>query len=270
MRENYIMPDGYNQKYIKGKVVKWCSLSYHSSITLSERKLNVILPYGYNDAKEYPVLYLLHGIGGDENEWKDAGPGYIISNLLSEHKIKEFITVLPNVRTRADDQSNPEDIFTLGHFKAFDMFREELTENTMPFIEEKFSIKKGREHTAIAGLSMGGRESLYIGLTRPDIFGYIGAFSPAYGIFPYTNNGVTEKGLFKKEDFGLPDEYKDNTFLMLANGDNDMVTKEQAYMYHNVLMKNNTKHLYKIYMGGHDFSVWGSSLYEFVQHIFNI
>lgn len=57
---------------------------------------------------------------------------------------------------------------------------------------------------------------------------------------------------------------------MITNGANDMVTKEQSYQYHNVLMKNNTRHLYKIYMGGHDFSVWSSSLYEFVQHIFNV
>ncbi len=269
MNKNYIMPSGYNQNYIKEKGVEWRSLSYNSSITLSERKLNVLLPYGYSGEKEYPVLYLLHGIGGDENEWKGAGPEYIISNLLEEHKIKEFITVLPNVRTRADDKGNPDDIFTLEHFRVFDMFREELEENIMPFMEENFKTRKGRENTAIAGLSMGGRESLYIGLTRPGTFGYIGAFSPAYGIFPYTNNGVTEKGLFKQEEFKLSDNYKDNTFLMLANGDNDLVTKEQSYKYHNVLMKNNTKHLYKIYIGGHDFSVWSNGLYEFVQHIFN-
>lgn len=269
MKRNYIMPDGYNQKYIKEKGVKWCSLSYYSSITLSERMLNVLLPCGYNEEKEYPVLYLLHGIGGDENEWKCAGPEYIISNLLAEHKIKEFITVLPNVRTRADDKGNPDDMFTLGHFMAFDLFREELEENIVPCIEKNFKTGKGRENTAIAGLSMGGRESLYIGLTRPGYFGYIGAFSPAYGIFPYTNNDVTEKGLFKEEEFRLPEQYKDNTFLMITNGDNDMVTKEQPHVYHNVLIKNNTRHLYKIYIGGHDFSVWSRSLYEFVQHIFN-
>lgn len=264
------MPDGYNQKYIKGKGAKWCHLSYYSSITLSKRNLNVLIPYGYNEKKEYPVLYLLHGIGGDENEWKDAGVEYIISNLLAEHKIKEFITVMPNIRVRADDKANPEDIFTLGHFKAFDMSIEELEKNIMPFIENNFKIKKGRENTAVAGLSMGGREALYNGLARPGAFGYIGAFSPAYGIFSYTNNGITEEGLFTKEEFRLPDKYKDNTFLMIANGDNDMVTKEQAHQYHNVLMGNNTKHLYKIYIGGHDFTVWGKSLYEFVQHIFNV
>lgn len=196
MKNNYIMPEGYNQRYMKGNGVKWCCLSYYSSITLSKRKLNVILPYEYNDEKEYPVLYLLHGIGGDENEWKGAGLEYMISNLLAEHKIKEFIIVLPNVRTRAEDKGNPEDIFTLEHFRAFDIFREELEENIMPFIEESFKTKKGRENTAIAGFSMGGREALYIGLTRPEAFGYIGAFSSAYGIFSYTNHGITEKGLF--------------------------------------------------------------------------
>lgn len=230
----------------------------------------MILPCKYNSEKEYPVLYLLHGIGGDENEWKGAGLEYILSNLLTEHKIEEFIMILPNVRTRVEDKGNPDDIYTLEHFRTFDIFREELKENIMPFIEESFKIKKGRENTAIAGYSMGGREALYIGLTRPETFGYIGAFSSAYGIFPYTNNGVTEKGLFKREEFQLPNQYKDNTFLMITNGDNDMVTKEQSYEYHNVLMKNNTRHMYKIYIGGHDFSVWSSSLYEFVQHIFNV
>lgn len=263
------MPDGYNERFLTKAQAQWHEISYHSSITMTERSMNVLLPYGYRKEKAYPVLYLLHGIGGDENEWKGAGLEYMLSNLLAEKEIEEFITVLPNVRTRADDRGNPEDIFTLPHFQAFDMFREELEQNVMPCIAGNFSIKGGRENTAVAGLSMGGREALYIGLTRPGIFGYTGAFSPAYGIFPYTNNGVTEKGLFDRKDFRLPDAYKDSTFLMLANGNHDEVTREQCDIYHTVLLENSTEHLYQIYAGGHDFTVWSHGLYEFVQHIFH-
>ena len=71
----------------------------------------------------------------------------------------------------------------------------------MPYMEENYSIAAGRENTAICGLSMGGRESLYIGLNMLDTFGYIAALSPGYGVFGYTANGVTEEGLFTEDTF---------------------------------------------------------------------
>lgn len=264
----YEMPEEYNRLFLEGAGAQWRELSYDSSITRTKRKLNVLLPQGYSEQETYPVLYLLHGIGGDENEWKGAGPEYILGNLMARQRAVKFITVFPNVRTRADDAGNPADTFSLGHFGAFDLFREELEQNVMPFLESKFPIRRERKYTAAAGFSMGGRESLYIGLTRPERFGYIGAFSPTYGIFAYTNNGVTENGLFHRDQFGLPDEYKDNTFLMLTNGDADEVVRKQPEIYHQALTENGTRHLYQIYPGGHDFSVWGQSLYGFAQHVF--
>jgi len=269
MEEDLKMQTGGDSCCVPENVcLTWHRLTYPSLITETERNLNVILPPEYQREKKYPVLYLFHGIGGDENEWKNAKPEYILGNLLWEKKIPEFITVFPNLRTRKEDSANPADIFSLGHFRSFDLFREELEESVMPFIKEKFNVLEGREHTAIAGYSMGGRESLYIGLTRTDLFGYIGSFSPVYGIFPYTNNGVTEKGLFLKEEFKLPEKYKSNTFLMLANGESDLVVSHQPQLYHQVLLENNTKHFYRTYPGGHDFQVWGRCLYEYVQHIF--
>ena len=268
MNNRQEMPDSYQRSFLPGAATSYLEIEYWSDITQSIRKANVILPAEYSESKTYPVVYLLHGIGGDENEWKEAGPEYIIGNLIAEGKLPPVIAVLPNVRTRKNDARNPEDIFTKEHFFAFDQFMLELKNHLMPYISEHFSIAKEREQTAIAGLSMGGREALYIGLNNLDLFGYIGAFSPAYGIFGYTNNGVTEQGLIQKNDFCIKEEYKDNTFLMIMNGDDDKVVFHEPARYHEALVENGTEHLFYITKGGHDFDVWSKGLYCFLQYLF--
>jgi enterochelin esterase-like enzyme len=230
------------------------------------RNANILLPADYNSNSKYPVLYLLHGIGGDENEWKNVNPQNIIANLVAEKAASKMIIVLPNVRARYNDGGNPPDIFSLGHFEAFDHFIDDLKNNLIPYINNHFSILEGREHTAIAGLSMGGRESLYIGITMPDTFGYIGAFSPAYGIFRYTNNHVTEQGLFQKEAFHIAESY--HTVLLIMTGLQDEIVHHEPERYHQVLSENGTNHLFYTIKGGHDFDVWSKCLYAFLKMIF--
>lgn len=265
MNNDFEMPKAYNKSFLLSAGATWMEIEYWSTVTNTSRKANVILPKDYDDSKKYPVLYLLHGIGGDENEWKNAGSEYILGNLSAELQAPQMITVLPNVRARSNDGNNPEDIFTIEHFQAFDRFKEDLQKCLMPYIKEHFSILEGRENTAIAGLSMGGRETLYIGLTMPEVFGSVGAFSPAFGVFPYTNNSVTEPGLFKKEDFRVREAYKDSTFLMIMTGDNDTVVWDEPMRYHEVLQDNGTEHLFYITRGGHDFDVWSNGLYNFIK-----
>ena len=131
-----------------------------------------------------------------------------------------------------------------------------------------FSILEGRENTAIAGFSMGGREALYIGLTMLETFGYIGAFSPAYGILDYTNNNVTEAGMLQTENVRITEEYKNKTFLMIMTGNHDDVVHKEPERYHQALMENGTNHLFYITDGGHDFKVWSNGLYNFIKRIF--
>lgn len=268
MNIQYQLPENYQKEYIAQNKPQWVTITYPSTLTGTLRKANVLLPYGYSRQKEYPVLYLLHGIGGDEQEWKAGGPEYILANLFSEGKCKECITVFPNERVRVDDTANPADTFSLPHFQSFDCFREELMECLMPYINQHFSVLTGRENTAIGGFSMGGRNTLYIGLTKIEEFGYIGAFSPTFGLLEYENLNIHENGLLSKETFAVKDMYKDSTRLFLINGDHDDVVKNQPQLYHETLLENGSEHLYHIAAGGHDFSVWSVGLYIFAQMLF--
>lgn len=264
---DYIMPKGINDHFLDQTSAAWTSISYYSNVTDAMRHANILLPEGYTQEKTYPVLYLLHGIGGDEDEWKLAGPEYILYNLAAQKKTKKMITVLCNVRAWADDRVPTENLFNKRHFEAFDGFREDLLDSLIPFIRVHFNVSEKREDTAIAGLSMGGREALYIGISRQERFGAVGAFSPAFGLFPYTNNGVTEKGLFTEEEFTLRPEYADNTTLIIMNGNQDEVVRHEPEHYHQILEKNHCEHLYYTIDGGHDFDVWANGLYHFVQLI---
>jgi len=107
----------------------------------------------------------------------------------------------------------------------------------------KYSIKTGRENTAIVGYSFGGRNSLYIGLTRSDLFGYIGAFSPAPGVLPGDDIFTGHfDGLYQEDE--LKAKYKDPNLLMLSCGTNDSIVFDTPKYYHEVLTKNKQKHIW--------------------------
>lgn len=242
------------------------SKTYYSTTTKTNRKVNIIVPAGYTTTKKYPVLYLLHGIGGDENEWMTGSPQYIIGNLLAKGLTKEMIIVIPNCRARENDAATTE--FSLEHYAAFDNFINDLRDNLMPYMKNNYSIAEGRENTAIAGYSMGARESLNIGLHMPETFGYIAAFSPGYGVFAYEANGVKEDGLFTEETFRLPEDYKNNTLLLINNGSSEGGENALGGTCHKVLTKNEIPHLFYVTDGGHEMKVWKHGLYNFATRIF--
>lgn len=265
-KEDFTVPEGFDTVKEGTTYGEIQEISYDSKTTGTIRKANVILPPDYNKDKRYPVLYLLHGIGGDQNEWLGAEPVNVISNLIAAGDVTEFIAVIPNVRARANDEGNPQDIYTKEHFEAFDNFINDLKENLMPFVEENFPVLKGRENTAIAGLSMGGRETLYIGCSMPETFGYIGAFTPAPGLLPYTNFGVTEEGLFTDKTLGI--SLDGGHFVMINAGESDKIVSIWPMTYHETLEKNGVNHMFYVTEGGHDFVVWKNGLYNFVRRIF--
>lgn len=236
--------------------------SYQSATTGRQRKCYVLLPAGYTEEKTYPVLYLLHGIGGDHNEWLGAKPDVVIGNLIAKGEARDMIVVFPNVRARANDSANPSDIYTPAHFAAFDNFINDLRDDLMPFIAAHYSIASGRENTAIAGLSMGGREALYIGLTMPEAFGYVGAFCPAPGVLPYN----VEAGLFPTDEFKLAEGFQ--SLILINAGRTDGVVGAWPSTYSNTLKANGTEHIFYVTEGGHDFSVWAHGLYNFAARIF--
>lgn len=155
-------PKGFDTKregIERGKVE---TIEYDSKTVGIKRKAVVYTPPGYTKDKKYPVLYLLHGIGGDENEWRRGGvPDVILDNLTAEKKLAPMIVVMPNGRASKDvtarspfNQQSP----------AFAAFEKDLLEDLIPFIEKTYPVKADRESRALAGLSMGGGQSLNFGL----------------------------------------------------------------------------------------------------------
>jgi enterochelin esterase-like enzyme len=232
------------------------SISYPSKTVGSNRKAVIYLPPNYSKNKKYPVLYLLHGIGGDEKEWLKGGqPQIILDNLYAENKMVPVIVVMPNGRAMKDDRANGN-IMAPDKVEAFATFEKDLLNDLIPYIEKKFPVIKDREHRAIAGLSMGGGQSLNFGLGNLDIFAWIGGFSSA----PNT----------KPPEQLLPDPEKARKMLKLlwiSCGDNDgLIGFSQRT--HTYLNANNVPHIYYIEPGVHDFKVWKNSLYMFSQLIF--
>lgn len=266
--EKFEVPSDFDAKREGVRYPQVQTIEYNSTTTGTVRKASVILPVDYNEEKQYPVLYLLHGIGGDHVEWCQGNPEIVIQNLIEDGETSEMIIVMPNVRARANDAA--EDSLTLEHFSAFNNFINDLRDDLMPYIAANYSVKTGRENTAIAGLSMGGRTTLYIGITMVNTFGYIAAFSPAIGVLPYSAN-VTEDGLFTKKTLKLPDEYNTgNTLLMICNGTEDFIVNHWPATYSATLTMNDCDHIYyEVQGGGHDFGVWKNGLYNFARRLFN-
>lgn len=271
MSFDYTTPQGFDTLTAAGDGWKRETITYASKTTGADRLCHVILPASYSSQTSYPVLYLLHGIGGDHNEWLGGNPLEVVSNLVAAGEASEMIVVIPNVRAMKDD-SIPQEVFGPVNIAAFDNFINDLRDDLMPFIAANYNIKTGRENTAIAGLSMGGRESLFIGFSMPDTFGYIGAFSPAPGLLPLSFPGGGDRpafpGQFTEEEFQIPEGAPTPYFIMMCNGEQDEIVKFCTAGYEATLNKNGVEHLYYTMPGGHDFTVWKNGLYHFTRHLF--
>jgi len=264
---DYKVPYGFDTNKSNVKYGNLKEVSYYSKTTGTKRNCYVLLPANYSTQKKYPVLYLLHGIGGTDSEWLGANPTAIIGNLVAEGKASDMIVVMPNVRAAAND-SVPQNILSKENMNAFDNFINDLSNDLMPFINSNYSVKQGRENTAIAGLSMGGRESLFIGFKKLDKFAYIGAFSPAPGLLP--DSALNYPGQFTKAQFTIP-QNSINTpkLVMICTGNNDGVVGNTPNVYHQTLIDNKVNHIWYTTDGGHDFTVWKNGLYNFAKSIFN-
>ena len=229
-------------------------ISYESKSVGTTRKMNVYTPPDYSKDKKYPVLYLLHGIGGDENEWKRGGkPNVILDNLLADGKVEPMIVVMPNGRAQKDDRAGGN---VMASAPAFAAFEKDLLEDVIPTIEAKYSVQADREHRALAGLSMGGGQSLNFGLAHLDTFAWVGAFSAA----PNT----------KKPEELIPDPAAAKEKLKLlwigvGTKDNLMRISQGVHDY---LKDKDVPHVYRVDGNAHDFTEWKNNLYLFSQRLF--
>lgn len=233
------------------------TITYHSTTVGTDRKALIYTPPDYSTDKKYPVLYLLHGIGGDQKEWLNGGhPEVILDNLYAEKRLQPMIVVMPNGRAMKDDRA-VGNIFDREKVEAFATFEKDLLNDLIPFIEKNYPVKADREDRAIAGLSMGGGQSLNFGLGNLDKFAWIGGFSSA----PNTKK--------PEELVPNPAEAKAKLKLLwISCGDKDnLITFSKRT--HDYLEANHVPHIYYVIPGGvHDFKVWKESLYQFAQLLF--
>jgi enterochelin esterase-like enzyme len=231
------------------------TIRYASKTVGTTRKALVYTPPGFNKKKKYPVLYLLHGIGGDEKEWLQGKPQVILDNLYADNKIEPMIVVMPNGRAMKDDRAGGN-IFDSAKVQAFATFEKDLLLDLIPYIESTYPALKDRESRAIAGLSMGGGQSLNFGLGNLDKFAWVGGFSSA----PNTKR--------PEELVPDPEEAKRKLKLLwISCGDNDgLITFSKRT--HDYLYEKNVPHIYYIEPGVHDFRVWKNGLYMFSQFLF--
>ena len=229
-------------------------VSYESKSVGTTRKMQVYTPPGYTKEKKYPVLYLLHGIGGDETEWQRfAAPDVLLDNLIADGKARAMIVVMPNGRAQKNDRAEG-DVFRSA--PAFAAFEKDLLEDVIPTIESRYSVEADREHRALAGLSMGGGQSLNFGLAHLDRFAWVGAFSAAPNTKP------------AKELVPEPAAAKDKLkllFLSCGKKDGLMRVSQGVHAY---LKENEVPHVWHVDDNAHDPPHWKNSLYHFAQRIF--
>ena len=232
------------------------TIIYESKTVGAKRRAIVYTPPGYSKKIKYPVLYLLHGIGGDEKEWLNGGtPQVIMDNLYGQGKVQPMIIVMPNGRAMKDDRAGGN-VFDSARVQAFATFEKDLLNDLIPFVEKKYNVYTDRENRAIAGLSMGGGQSLNFGLGNLDKFAWVGGFSSA----PNT----------KAPEVLVPDPEKAKQqlkLLWISCGDADGLISFSKRT-HDYLQKNDVPHIYYIEPGVHDFKVWKNGLYMFSQFLF--
>jgi enterochelin esterase-like enzyme len=248
------MPAGYNtpREGIPHGSIE--TVEYNSRTVGNSRKALVYTPPNYTRNTKYPVLYLLHGIGGDETEWnRGANPQAIFDNLIADAKAVPMVVVMPNGRAQPNDRAEGNVMATAP---AFANFERDLIDDLIPFVESRYSVKTDRESRALAGLSMGGGQSLNFGLAHLDLFPWIGGFSSA----PNT----------KMPDELVPDPAKAAAqlkLLWISCGDKDglIYISQRTHAY---LKDKNVPHIWHLDSGAHEFPVWRNDLYLFAQRIF--
>ena len=250
-------------------------IEFDSTVTSGKRPATVYLPPGYSAANKYPVLYLLHGIGGNEIHW--TVPGHadaILDNLIADGKAVPMIIVMPNGRASnapvtafgpppgagGPAQGNggaPVDrrAGMAVEFEAYAAFERELLNDLIPYIESNYPVNSDRSQRALAGLSMGGGQSLNFGIGNVDTFAWVGGFSSAPNTLP------------PAELVADPAAASQLELLWVSCGNEDTLFNISLGM-HDYLATQNVPHVWNIDAGAHTFPVWKNDLYHFASLLF--
>jgi len=228
---------------------------YVSKATGSLRRVQVYTPPGYGTTKRkvnYPVLYLLHGSGDNEMTWTALGRAHwITNNLLAQKKCVPMVIVMTNGhaverRTDADRWRNVE------------MYEKELLESVIPLVESNYTVKTDAKHRGIIGLSMGGQQSLVVGIKNAEKFAWVGGMSSA------VRDPDTTIGPILKQSGKLNKYLK---VLWFACGIDDFLLNENR-RFSAILDERGIRHGYKETPGNHSWPVWRKYLAEFLPMVF--
>jgi enterochelin esterase-like enzyme len=262
-------PAGFNVRRENVPHGELTAVQYDSKALGTRRQMRVYTPPGYSSARKYPVLILLHGIGGNDREWVDAcHADNVLDNLLAEGKMQPMVVVFPNgnssvtadaggafpgegARGGAGAGRGP------GGFESWGMpFENDLLKDIIPYVEAHYSVYTDREHRALAGLSMGGGQTLNIGLSHIETFAWVGGFSSA----PNTKAPaqVVVDPVAAKEKLKL---------LWLACGNKDGLIRISQGM-HAYLKEKGVPHVWHVDSNAHDPTEWANNLYLFSQRLF--
>lgn len=255
---SYVVVHGDAPAYYDAKDVPHGTITrhiYHSNVTNGMRDLYVYTPPGYDPKKNYPTLYLLGGSGELPSNWMyDGRANLILDNLIAEGKALPMVMVLPNNQVVHRNHPRHAEL-------TFTLFEKELREHIVPLVEKNYSVRKEPKYRALAGLSMGGRHTMYCGFNSLDIFGNFGVFS--------AGDIETEKTLAAfLNDPTINDKI---TYLFIGQGNQEEAGMLGARVA--ALRKALDEHKihYEYYVGGgmgHDWTTWRHLLYySFLPHL---
>jgi enterochelin esterase family protein len=216
--------------------------------------VHVYTPPGYeNGSERYPVLYLFHGSGDNDATWTSVGQAHFIEdNLLAQHKARTMIIVMPDGHAST---GNPTQVSTNLVNRNVEAFRDDLLQDVLPLVESHYRVKADRQNRAIIGLSMGGGQSLGIGLRRRDLFAWVGGMS---SYLPDAPRVVAE---------AFPEGKSDLRLLWFACGKDDRLV-ENARQLSAALKEKGIAHEFKETAGNHSWPVWRRYLGEFLPQVF--
>ncbi len=247
---------------------------YHSAENDMTRRLYVYTPYGYEPKKtkvKYPVLYLLHGGGGDEDAWSTLGRTcQILDNLIAAGKAEPMLVVMPNgnpSQYASQTLGIPENKNTKEYNSGFDNYTS-LVADIIPFIESRYNVIANKSGRAVAGLSMGGGQSFYIAFRNVDKFSAVGVFasgligSSAIGGQPFDAEQQIPGMLSQPEKFNKFD------VIYLSCGEQDNRIDGMKEFKETLDAKGYNGVVWEQWPGGHEWKVWRRDLAAFVQLIF--
>lgn len=247
---------------------------YYSAENDMTRRLYVYTPNGYdhkNTKKKYPVLYLLHGGGGDEDAWSTLGRTcQILDNLIAEEKAEPMLVVMPNGNPNqyaAQTLGIPVKENVRKYESGYNNYSS-LPADILPFIDKRYNTIANRKGRAVAGLSMGGGQSFFLAFNNIDKFANVGVFSAgligatALGLPPFDAE-ATVPGIFTN-----PTKFNKFDVIYLSCGEQDKRIEGMSEFYSNISEKGYKGVHWEQYPGGHEWKVWRRNLTSFVQLIF--